>query len=71
MNILVTGASSGFGNLIVADLVKAGYRVAGTVRDPEGRKKDAAQALRNMEAEAVDIDVTDEASVKNGVADAA
>ena len=42
MNILVTGASSGFGSLIVADLVKAGHKVAGTVRDPNGRNKEAA-----------------------------
>lgn len=68
MNILVTGASSGFGNLMVADLVKAGHRVAGTVRDPEGRNKEAAQTLRNLGVEVVDIDVTDDASVDAGVA---
>ncbi|MDX8350250.1 SDR family oxidoreductase [Cognatiyoonia sp. IB215446] len=68
MNILVTGASSGFGNLMVADLVKAGHRVAGTVRDPEGRNKDAAQTLRDLGVEVVDIDVTDDASVEAGVA---
>lgn len=71
MNILVTGASSGFGNLIVADLVKAGHRVAGTVRDPEGRNKNAAQALRDLGAEVVDIDVTDDGSVEVGVASVA
>ncbi|MEM6496211.1 MAG: SDR family oxidoreductase [Pseudomonadota bacterium] len=68
MNILVTGASSGFGNLIVMALVKAGHRVAGTVRDPEGRNKDAAQTLRDLGVEVVDIDVTDDASVEAGVA---
>lgn len=68
MNILVTGASSGFGTLIVAELIKAGHRVAGTVRDPGGRNKDAAQALRELGAEVVDIDVTDDASVETGVA---
>ncbi|MEM9106024.1 MAG: SDR family oxidoreductase [Pseudomonadota bacterium] len=68
MNILVTGASSGFGNLIVADLVKAGHRVAGTVRDPEGRNAGVAQSLRELGVEVVDLDVTDDGSVEAGVA---
>ena len=68
MNILVTGASSGFGSLIVADLVKAGHKVAGTVRDPKGRNKEAAAALVDMGVEIVDLDVTDDASVEAGVA---
>ncbi len=68
MNILVTGASSGFGNLMVADLIKAGHRVTGTVRDPGGRNKEAAQTLRNLGVEVVDIDVADDASVEAGVA---
>ena len=67
MRILVTGASSGFGNLITADLVKAGHRVAGTVRDPDGRNAEAAAALRNQGVVVVDIDVTDDGSVEAGV----
>nr|WP_171210054.1 MULTISPECIES: SDR family NAD(P)-dependent oxidoreductase [unclassified Ruegeria] len=59
--------SSGFGNLMVADLVKAGHRVAGTVRDPAGRNKETAQTLHNLGVEVVDIDVTDDASVEAGV----
>lgn len=70
MNILVTGASSGFGNLIVRDLINGGHRVAGTVRDPEGRNDEAASALRQLGVEVIDIDVTDDASVDNGVAEA-
>ncbi len=68
MKILVTGASSGFGHIIAGDLVKAGHRVAGTVRVPEGRNKEAAQTLRAMGVEVVDIDVTVDASVEAGVA---
>ncbi|MEM8878097.1 MAG: SDR family oxidoreductase [Pseudomonadota bacterium] len=67
MNILITGASSGFGNLIIGDLVKAGHRVVGTVRDPEGRNAEAAASLKTLGAEIVDIDVTDDASVDRGV----
>ncbi|MBO9403324.1 SDR family oxidoreductase [Shimia sp. R9_3] len=68
MNILITGASSGFGKLIVAELLKAGHQVAGTVRDPKGRNAEAADLLRDLGAEIVDIDVTNDASVEAGVA---
>ncbi|MEM7060792.1 MAG: SDR family oxidoreductase [Pseudomonadota bacterium] len=68
MNILITGANSGFGTLITADLIKAGHRVAGSVRDPEGRNVEAAASLRSLGAEVVEIDVTDDASVEAGVA---
>ena len=73
MNILITGASSGFGALIAQDLVKAGHLVAGTVRDPGGRNAKAAASLRGIGVEVIEIDVTDDASVSAGVqaADAA
>ena len=41
-NVLITGAAGGFGKLTVAALVKAGHKVAGTVRDANGRNKAAA-----------------------------
>ncbi|MEM7732105.1 MAG: SDR family oxidoreductase [Pseudomonadota bacterium] len=68
MNILITAANSGFGALIVSDLIKAGHTVAGSVRDPQGRNAEAAAQLRDMGAHVVEIDVTDEASVLSGVA---
>jgi len=67
MNILITGASSGFGALIAQDLVKAGHLVAGTVRDPGGRNAKAAASLRGIGVEVIEIDVTDDASVSAGV----
>ena len=68
MNILVTGASSGYGELIVNDLASNGHSVAGTVRDPEGRNAEVAARLREKGGTVSDLDVTDDASVEKGVA---
>ncbi len=68
MNILITGANSGFGQLIVADLLKAGHAVAGSMRDIAGRNASSAEALQALGAQIVEIDVTDDASVDEGVA---
>ncbi|MEM1273290.1 MAG: SDR family oxidoreductase [Pseudomonadota bacterium] len=70
MNILITAASSGFGTLMATDLLKAGHRVVGSVRDPDGRNAEAVAALRQAGAEIVEIDVTDDASVEAGVSQA-
>ena len=71
MNILITGAGSGFGKLIVADLIAAGHRVVGSMRDIDGRNAQAVEQFQAMGVEIVEIDVTDDASVDAGAARAA
>ena len=66
--ILVTGASSGFGRDTAETLAVAGHRVFATVRDPAGRNRDAAAALRARGIDVVELDVTDDASVETAVA---
>ena len=65
--VLITGASGGFGKLTVHTLLQQGHQVAATMRNPEGRNKAIADELRNAGAHIIELDVTDDASVNNGV----
>jgi NAD(P)-dependent dehydrogenase (short-subunit alcohol dehydrogenase family) len=65
--ILITGASGGFGKLTVLTLLQKGHQVAATMRDVNGRNKIVGDELRNAGAIVLDIDVTDDKSVTNGV----
>lgn len=56
-NILVTGASSGFGLLLANELHKRGYKVIGTSRSPE--KIQSAVPFKMLA-----LDITDENSIK-------
>lgn len=68
--ILITGASSGFGQLAVNALLAEGHTVVASMRDPQGRNQAIASELLNKGAHIVEIDVTDEKSVELGVASA-
>lgn len=68
MNILITGASSGFGRATTHALLQNGHKVAATMRAVDGRNAEAAAELRAAGAFVTEIDVTDNASVEAGVA---
>ncbi|HBH28229.1 MAG: SDR family oxidoreductase [Desulfofustis sp. PB-SRB1] len=69
-NVLITGASSGFGRLITLSLLERGHRVVASMRRLATKNKQVAQELRAAGAITVEIDVTDQQSVETGVAEA-
>jgi len=68
LNVLVTGANSGFGLLIAEKFAKAGHRVHATLRDP-GRG-DGLQGLRlqSLPVTISQLDVTDAEGITRAVA---
>ena len=73
--VLITGASSGFGDLTARALARAGHTVHAGMRETGGRNAPAVAALAELAgAEGVDVrgvemDVLDQASVDAAVAD--
>lgn len=67
MKILITGANGGFGKLIVTKLLQSGHTVAASMRDINSRNKEIADELNSLGAYPIEIDVTIDDSVKNGV----
>lgn len=74
--VLITGTSSGFGRLMAETFARNKLRVVATMRDVESRNAPAAAELRQLAKseklalDVVEIDVTDQASVDRGVAEA-
>jgi len=65
--IVITGASGGFGKLIVKTLLQRGHHVVGTMRSTEGKNKLVADELTNAGAKLVQMDVTNDKGVEEGV----
>src|SRR5260370_9709058 len=65
--VLITGASSGFGRDTAETLFRAGHTVYASMRGAQAKNREAAEALRKLGIKTVDLDVSDDASVKAGV----
>lgn len=65
--ILITGASGGFGFLTSKALIEKGHKVVGTMRSTSGKNEQVANNLKALGVELVEMDVTNEESVNNGV----
>src|SRR5258705_11051024 len=65
--ILITGANSGFGRDTAETLSRAGHTVYASMRGVQGKNRDAAEALRKLGVKTIELDVSDDASVKAGV----
>ena len=67
--ILITGASTGFGRDTAETLTRAGHSVFASMRDPKAKNLEHAEALRKQGIEVVELDVSSDASVDQGVKD--
>jgi NAD(P)-dependent dehydrogenase (short-subunit alcohol dehydrogenase family) len=71
--VLITGASTGFGRDAAERLARRGHHVFATMRDSNGRNADNRKALENIASienlrlQVLELDVTDEASVRNAL----
>lgn len=69
--VLLTGTSTGFGRLTALALARRGHQVFATMRDPDGKNRERAAALRATPGiEVLALDVTQDASVDAAVATA-
>ncbi|MBO6526725.1 SDR family oxidoreductase [Erythrobacter sp.] len=71
--ILITGCSSGFGRLMAEDFARKGAKVFATMRNLPRPEADELRALADAESldlHVLEIDVTDDAQVAAGVAEA-
>ncbi|MEQ8238742.1 MAG: SDR family oxidoreductase [Cyclobacteriaceae bacterium] len=68
-NIIITGSSSGFGLKAAKDFADKGNKVFATMRNPEGKNaaKKAELEAHSAHIKVVDMDVTQDASVKEAM----
>jgi len=74
--VFITGASTGFGRAAAEKFSRRGCRVFATMRDTLGRNEEHRRALEelgraeHLPLEVLELDVTDDASVRNAVGEA-
>lgn len=66
-NVLITGASTGFGRDTAETLARAGHTVFASMRDPGRKNREHAGMLRTQGIEVVELDVCSDASVDGAV----
>lgn len=68
-NIIITGSSNGFGLKAAKDFADKGYQVFATMRNPNGKNAKAKTDLESHSTniKVVDMDVTNDASVKEAM----
>jgi NAD(P)-dependent dehydrogenase (short-subunit alcohol dehydrogenase family) len=69
-NVIITGSSNGFGLKAAKDFADKGNKVFATMRNPNGKNANAKAELENHSTniKVVDMDVTNDASVKEAMA---
>jgi NAD(P)-dependent dehydrogenase (short-subunit alcohol dehydrogenase family) len=69
-NVIITGSSNGFGLKAAKDFADKGNKVFATMRNPNGKNANAKSdlELHSTNIKVVDMDVTNEASVKEAMA---
>ena len=69
-NIIITGSSSGFGFKAAKDFADQGHKVFAAMRNPDGKNaaKKAELEAHSAHIKVVDMDVTNDASVKEAMA---
>jgi NAD(P)-dependent dehydrogenase (short-subunit alcohol dehydrogenase family) len=68
-NVIITGSSNGFGLKAAKDFADKGNKVFATMRKPDGKNAEKKAELEghSVHIKVVDMDVTDEASIKNAI----
>ncbi|MBN4085317.1 SDR family oxidoreductase [Flavobacteriaceae bacterium AH-315-B10] len=72
-NVIITGASSGFGKLSTLTLARKGYKVWATMRNLNNQNRENKEELlsisksENLNIEVIDLDVTDQESVDKAI----
>ena len=65
--ILITGATGALGYLMCNTLVKNKHQVVGTTRSATGNRKDLVQELQSNGVQVIEMDITNEKSVNQGI----